>query len=67
MGSINVDYDTDTKLYSVTGSSKAGEFVISGPWTTRELAEAHAQKIIGIFNEAATEIIADSKRRIILA
>ena len=67
MGSINVDYDTETKMYSVTGTSKAGEFMISGPWMTRELAEGHAQKIIAVFNEAAQDIIAQSKKSIILA
>lgn len=68
MGSIAVDHDSNTGQYTVVGVSKAGEFVISGPWTTRKLAEQHAQLIIGVFNEAAQEIIEQSKAgKIILA
>ena len=67
MGSIVVDQDTETGHYTVCGVSKAGEFVISGPWTKRELAEAHAQRIIGVFNEAAQEIIENAKRPMIVA
>ena len=67
MASINVDYDTETKLYTVVGEYKGEEFVISGPWTSEVLAKTHAEKIVGIFNEEANKIIAESKKRIILA
>lgn len=67
MAKVCVDYDTDTKTYAVVGISKAGEFLISGPWKTKELAEGHAQLIIGIFNEAAQDIIEASKRPILYA
>jgi hypothetical protein len=64
---IVVDYDTETKGHTVIGVTSAGEFPISGPWSSQEKAEEHAKLLIGLFNEAANEIIAESKRRIILA
>jgi hypothetical protein len=67
LGKICVDHDSETNHYTVVGVSKAGEFVISGPWSKRELAEEHAQKIIGVFNEAAMEILEQAGRKIILA
>ncbi len=61
MGSINVDCDDEKNQYFVTGTNRDGEFVISGPWTSRGLAETHAKKIIAIFNEAAAKIVKDAK------
>ena len=67
MAKIVIDYDTDTKQHVVIGVTKAGEFQISGPWPSQAEAEAHGKLLIGLFEEAAAEIVAASKNRIILA
>ncbi len=64
MGSIVIDMDTKDGLYTVVGVLKNEEFVISGPWSTRDLAESHAEKIVSILNEAVQEMA--SKKPIIL-
>jgi hypothetical protein len=67
LASVVIDHDTETGQYLVVGVTKAGEFPISGPWASMEKAEGHAKLIISLFNESAAEIIAESKKRIILA
>jgi hypothetical protein len=67
MAKVVIDFDTDKNEYLVMGVSSKGEFPISGPWKTMENAKHHATLIIGLFNEAAAEIIAESKKRVILA
>ena len=56
MTKIMVEHNTETNQYTVLGSIASGEFVISGPWETQADAEAHAQKVIALFNEAVAEI-----------
>jgi hypothetical protein len=67
MAKVVIDFDTETGDHFVVGETKAGEFPISGPWKTMEQAKHHADQIISLFNEAAAEIVAESKKRIILA
>ena len=67
MSQIVIDHDDVAHTYHVIGVVKDGEFRISGPWDSMEIAEAHAKQVIGLFEEAAAEIVAQSKRRIVLA
>ena len=67
MSQIVIDHDDVAQTYHVIGVVKDGEFRISGPWESQETAEAHAKQVIGLFEEAADEIVTQSKRRIILA
>jgi hypothetical protein len=61
MSKIVIEHDDKRQTYTVIGESRAGEFVISGPWPDQQTAEQHAQLIIGLFNEAAAGEIAKAK------
>ncbi len=67
MAKIVIDYDTETSQHMVIGVTSTGEFPINGPWPSQVEAEAQAKRLIGLFDEAAADIVASSKRRIILA
>ena len=59
MPNVLLDYaNPEHTSYHVIGQGSLGEFVISGPWSERLLAEFHGKLIVGLLNECLRDRMA---------